>query len=320
MADLQGWSRGTWGEGEFGEFIPVSVTGVQSNTNVGTLTITADAVVQPTGVSSSADLGQAIGEPESIYPLTGVQSNTATGTLEAQEGHGVQPTGVEMTFADGTEEIIATVDAGWGRNTWGSFTWNENIEFFANVVGESISTDIGTVATQTGTGVDAPVTGNSVATTVGTVSLVTDQVISVTGLNVNTLLQNPTIIADGNITTSAPGDQMDFAIGSVIAEAESIVLVTGISMSLSEGTATAPAAAILTGNEIGTNLGTVTIESRYTLTGVAVQFSEGTEIVVANALATTTGVEMSVVLGNMRSTPWANVVTGASNTWIEVAA
>jgi len=27
-----------------------------------------------------------------------------------------------------------------------------------------------------------------------------------------------------------------------------------------------------------------------------------------------------VVLGNMRSTPWANVVTGASNTWIEVAA
>jgi hypothetical protein len=59
MADLQGWSRGTWGEGEFGEFIPVSVTGEQSNTNVGTLTITADALVTPTGVSSGAVLGTA---------------------------------------------------------------------------------------------------------------------------------------------------------------------------------------------------------------------------------------------------------------------
>ncbi len=116
MADLQGWSRGTWGEGDWGEFIPVSPTGEQSNTNVGTLTISADALVLPTGVSSGVVLGTAIGEAESIYPLTGVQSNTATGTLEAQEGHGVQPTGVEMSFADGTETVITTVDAGWG--TW----------------------------------------------------------------------------------------------------------------------------------------------------------------------------------------------------------
>jgi hypothetical protein len=120
-----------------------------------------------------------------------------------------------MTFADGTEEIITTVDAGWGRNTWGSFAWGENITIFANLVGQQLSTDIGTVTTQTGTGVDAPVTGNSVATTLGTVSLVTDQVISFTGFNINALLQNPTILADGNVTTSAPGDQMDTAIGSV---------------------------------------------------------------------------------------------------------
>jgi hypothetical protein len=300
MADLQGWSRGTWGEGEFGEFIPVSVTGVQSNTNVGTLTISANALVQPTGVSSGAVLGTAIGEAESIYPVTGVQSNIATGTLEAQEGHGVQPTGVEMTFADGTEEIITTVDAGWGRNTWGSFAWGENITIFANLVGQQLSTDIGTVTTQTGTGVDAPVTGNSVATTLGAVSLVTDQVISVTGFNINALLQNPTIIADGSVTTSAPGDQMDFAIGEVEIVASHIEEVTG--------------------QELSTSLANVTIESRYTVSGVSMQFADGDTTETGSAIVTPTGVEMSVVLGNMRSTPWANVVTGASNTWIEVAA
>jgi hypothetical protein len=49
-----------------------------------------------------------------------------------------------MTFADGSEEIIATVDAGWGRNTWGSFAWGENITIFANLVGQQLSTNIGT--------------------------------------------------------------------------------------------------------------------------------------------------------------------------------
>jgi hypothetical protein len=230
MADLQGWSRGTWGEGEFGEFIPVSVTGEQSNTAIGTVAITADAVVQPTGVSSGVVLGTALGEAESIYPLTGVQSNTATGTLEAQEGHGVIVTGVEMAFADGTEEIIATVDAGWGRNTWGSFAWGENITIFANLVGQQLSTDIGTPTIVTGTGETAEPTTVLATTATGTVSLSTDQVISVNGLQTNIALQNLIISGDGSITVTAAEDQMDMLLGQVTAEQESIFPVTGVSM------------------------------------------------------------------------------------------
>jgi len=509
MADLQGWSRGTWGEGEFGEFIPVLVTGEQSNTNVGTLTISANALVQPTGVSSGVVLGTALGKAESIYPLTGVQSNTATGTLEAQEGHGVQPTGVEINFAldtenqtfdavgdaalstaqfkfggsslelDGTGDyiesnrdytlglgdwtfetfvrfnnfsgfqyiwdssenvgsndspilyitatniifkfgggasqidvahnlstdtwhhiavtrdgrdyeiyidgnsvgtntdtvdqdipstvytigaafggglasdgyfdetristsvrytsnftpptsefttdsntlillhfdgangstdiidsaaplVIATVDAGWGRNTWGSFEWGLNIEVFANVTGESMSSFTGTVSVNTGQGVIVTPTGLSVGTEIGNFTLVTDNILPVTGINVSSLLQNPTILADGSVTTSAPGDQMDFAIGEVIVVASHIEEVTG--------------------QELLTSLANVTIESRYTVSGVSMQFTDGDTTETGSAVVTPTGVEMSVVLGNMRSTPWANVVTGASNTWIEVAA
>jgi hypothetical protein len=290
------------------------------------IVVNGNALVTPTGVSSGAVLGTAIGEPESIYPLTGVQSNTVTGTLEAQEGHGVIVTGVEMTFADGTEEIIATVDAGWGRNTWGSFAWGENITIFANLVGQQLSTDIGTVTTQTGTGVDAPVTGNSVATTLGTVSLSTDQVISVTGFNINALLQNPTILADGNVTTSAPGDQMDTAIGSVNIDIFTQVDVTAITSTFETGTLgmSGDANFSLTGSQANTNVGTVTTVTgtgvNVATTGVSIQFAEGTETISGNAIVTPTGVEMSVVLGNMRSTPWANVVTGASNTWTEVAA
>jgi hypothetical protein len=44
-----------------------------------------------------------------------------------------------MVFADGTETVITTVDAGWGRNTWGSFAWNENITQNVSVTGQEIS-------------------------------------------------------------------------------------------------------------------------------------------------------------------------------------
>lgn len=368
MADLQGWSRGTWGEGEFGEFIPVSVTGEQSNTSVGTLTITANAVVTPTGVSSSAVLGTAIGEAESIYPLTGVQSNTATGTVSIAEGIGVTTTGIEMQFADGTEEIIATVDAGWGRNTWGSFAWGENITIFANLVGQELSTNIGAPTIITGTGETAQPTTVLATTATGTLDMTGDALVTPTGVSSAIVLQNPTILADGNVTTSAPGDQMDFAIGAVNIDIFTKVDVTAITSTFDTGTLaiTGDSNLTLTGEEIVSNTGTVvitaasdvpvtgeqvateigviatqtdniipvtgfglqiqdgapTIVANATVlpTGVSMQFADGTASGIGSAIVTPTGIEMSVVLGNMRSTPWANVVTGASNTWTQVAA
>jgi hypothetical protein len=81
-----------------------------------------------------------------------------------------------------------------------------------------------------------------------------------------------------------------------------LVEPTGVTMQFADGTATAIANAVVE------------------VTGVTMQFADGTATAVGSAIVTPIGVEMSVVLGNMRSTPWANVVTGASNTWIEVAA
>jgi len=369
MADLlQGWGRGTWSSGEWGEFIPVEVTGTQSNTSVGSVTIVADAVVTPTGVSSSADLGQAIGEAESIYPLTGVQSNTATGTLEVQEGHGVQPTGVEMSFADGTETVITTVDAGWGRSTWSSFAWGENIEIFANLVGEQISTNIGSPTIITGTGETAEPTNVLATTFTGTLAMTGDALVEPSGLQVNIPLSNPTIIAGGSVTVSAAEDQMDFSIGTVNIDIFTQVDATAVTSTFDTGTLamTGDSNLTLTGEESAAEVGTLVIEassdvsvtgeqvdtetgviatqtdniipvtglplqiqdgdptvianSTITPTGVSMQFADGTSTVEGNALVTPTGVEMSVILGNMRSTPWANVVTGASNTWTEVAA
>jgi len=318
MADA--WGENNWGEGFWGQqsSITATVTGVESSFTLANAGHTGTALINPTGVQAPTELGTAIGEAESIYPLTGAQSNTSTGTLTIGEGHGVQPTGVEMTFADGTETIITSVDAGWGRNTWGSFEWGLNIEVFGNVTGEQMTFGQSNVDVFTGTGIVANATGIEMSTNLGTTTQTTDQILSVTGLNIQSSAALATIIADGSVTTSAPADIMDMNVGSVSIEIFTQVDPTAVTSTFDIGTVVAPAAALPTGEEISTNIGDVVIP--ITVAGLSMQFDDGTATPTASALVQPTGVELSVVLGNMRSTPWANVVTGASNTWTEVAA
>jgi hypothetical protein len=318
MADA--WGENNWGEGFWGQqsSITATVTGVESSFTLANAGHTGTALINPTGAEAPAEVGQAVGEAESIYPLTGAQSNTSTGTLTVGEGHGVQPTGVEMSFADGTETVITTVDAGWGRNTWGSFEWGLNIEVFGNVTGEQMTFGQSNVDVFTGTGIVANATGIEMSTNLGTTTQTTDQILSVTGLNIQSSAALATIIADGSVTTSAPADIMDTFVGSVNIEIFTQVDPTAVTSTFDIGTVVAPAAALPTGEEISTNIGDVVIP--ITVAGLSMQFDDGTATPTAGATVTPTGVEMSVVVGNMRSTPWANVVTGASNTWTEVAA
>jgi hypothetical protein len=318
MADA--WGENNWGEGFWGQqsSITATVTGVESSFTLANAGHTGTALINPTGVQAPTELGTATGEAESIYPLTGAQSNTSTGTLTVGEGHGVQPTGVEMSFADGTETVITTVDAGWGRNTWGSFEWGLNIEVFGNVTGEQMTFGQSNVDVFTGTGIVANATGIEMSTNLGTTTQTTDQILSVTGINIQSSAALATIIADGSVTTSAPADIMDMNVGSVTIDIFTQVDPTAVTSTFDIGTVVAPAAALPTGEEISTNIGDVVIP--ITVAGLSMQFDDGTANTTAGALVQPTGIEMSVVVGNMRSTPWANVVTGASNTWTPVAA
>ena len=318
MADA--WGENNWGEGFWGQqsSITATVTGVESSFTLANAGHTGTALINPTGVQAPTELGTAVGEPESIYPLTGAQSNTSTGSVTIAEGHGVQPTGVEMSFADGTETVITTTDFGWGRNTWGSFAWGENITINAPVTGEQMTFGQSNVDVFTGTGIVANATGIEMSTNLGTTTQTTDQILSVTGINIQSSAALATIIADGSVTTSAPADIMDTFVGSVTIDIFTQVDPTALTSTFDIGTVVAPAAALPTGEEISTNIGDVVIP--ITVAGLSMQFDDGTATPTAGATVTPTGVEMSVVVGNMFSTPWANVVTGASNTWTEVAA
>jgi hypothetical protein len=152
----------------------------------------------------------------------------------------------------------------------------------------------------------------------GTFTFILDQVLSPEGINIQSTAALATIIADGSVTTSAPPDLMDTALGSVEIDIFTQVDVTSLVSTFETGTLVAPAAALPTGEEIQTNIGDVVIP--ITVAGLSMAFTDGTATPTAGATVLPTGVEMIASVGNIRSTPWANVVTGASNTWTKVAA
>ena len=57
MAIVNGWGRGTWGQGEWSNPIPVEVTGVSGTATLGNETVVATALVTVTGLSSTSALG-----------------------------------------------------------------------------------------------------------------------------------------------------------------------------------------------------------------------------------------------------------------------
>ena len=327
MADA--WNEGTWGQGFWGQqsSITVTLTGVSSTFALGTESVVADSLVTLDSLQVTSALGSATGEAESIYPLTGVSSQFNLGTPSIEEGTGVVLGSLSMAFTAGDETASGTVDAGWGRSTWGSFAWNENITQTVSLDGVAMSTALGTTTQEVGTGVIVSVTGLSMTSALGTTSQTGTAVETLDSLTIGAALSGASgITGEGNIGVIAPSDQLDFSIGSVTIDIFTQVDPVGVSATTSLGTAVAEADALVTLGSLSSSfsLGTETVEVGtgviVSVSTVALTFAEGTETVSGGAIVDITGLDLTTALGDTFETPWANVVTRASNTWTEVNA
>ena len=328
MADA--WNEGTWGQGFWGQqsSVTVTLTGVSSTTALGTASATADVSVPPSPVTLTSTLGTPTAEPEHVVSPTGVSFETQlSGALAIEEGAGVVLGSLTVSFAVGDESGSGTVDAGWGRGSWGSFAWNENIEFITNVSGLSMSTSLGTTTQSVGTGVIVSATGLSMTSAAGTLEVSeATALVNPTALTIGAALSGVTVSGEGSVGVIAPSDQLDFNIGAVTIDIFTQVDPVGVSATTSLGTAVAQADAVVTLGSLSSSfaLGTETVETGtgviVSVSTVALTFAEGTETATGGAVVDITGLSMATALGDPFSTPWANVVTGASNTWTEVNA
>ncbi len=239
MADA--WNEGTWGQGFWGQqsSITVSVTGLSTTAALGTESVVADSLVTLGSLETTSALGTAIGEAESIYPLTGVTSSFSLGTSSIEEGTDVTLSSLTTSFATGTESASGTVDAGWGRSTWGSFAWNENITQEVSVTGVTMATTLGTTTQEVGTGVIVSPTGLAMTGALGTTSQTGTAVETLDSLSVGVALSGVTVSGEGSVGVIAPSDQLDFAIGTPVIDIFTQIDPTSVTMTAALGTAVA---------------------------------------------------------------------------------
>tara|TARA_Y100001937_G_scaffold37702_2_gene53831 strand:- start:4313 stop:5302 length:990 start_codon:yes stop_codon:yes gene_type:complete len=328
MADA--WNEGTWGQGFWGQqsSITVSVTGVSASTALGTESVVGDSLVTLDSLQVTSALGTAEAEQVSVFNLTGVSFETQLSGVTVNEGAGVVASSLSMSFATGDESATGSVDAGWGRGTWGSFAWNENIEFITNVSSVSMSTALGTTTQEVGTGVIVSVTGLSMTSTAGTLEVSeATALVNPTALTVGVALSGASgITGEGNVGVIAPSDQLDFAIGTPVIDIFTQVDAPSVAMTSALGSVSTTADALVTLGSLSSSfsLGTETVEVGtgviVSVSTVALTFAEGTAQGIGEAVVNVTGIDLTTVLGDTFETPWANVVTGASNTWTEVNA
>jgi len=326
MADA--WGENNWGEGAWGQqsSITVSVTGLSTTTAIGTESVVADALVAVAGLSVTSALGTAVGEPEHVISVTPVTFETQLSGVTVGEGAGVVLGSLSTSFGLGTEVADGTVDAGWGRGSWGSFAWNENIEFITNVTSVTMSTDLGTPTVEVGSGVIVSVTGLEMTSALGDTTETGTSLVTLDSQLVSVALSGATVSGEGSVAVIAPSDQLDFAIGTPVIDIFTQVDPVPVTMTSALGTVVAEADALVqpTGVSMTSALGTETVEVGtgviVSVSTVAMSFAAGTATATGGAIVNVTGLDLSIVTGNPFATPWANVVTGASNTWTGVDA
>ena len=324
MADIQGWGRGTWSSGSWGEFIPVEVTGTSAATSLGTELIIADANILATALEITSATGTAAAAEEREVLLTTNLIDTELGSVAVSHGHVISVTGLAMTFTEGDTSQEVSVDEGWGRREWGSYNWGGGAPQEVSVDGVSISSSLGDIAV--GVGDIVQLTGVPFASSTGTITLGQgDQVIEQDSLLFQTAISGASVVGQGSAAVVGPSDQLDLQLGTVIASSVVNVAATGVAMTFAEGTAIAEADALVAVSAlttVATSLGTVSVVEGtgviVSVTGLPMTFAEGTEIISGNADVPVTGLALSLELSNIFTTPWANVNTNASNTWTEV--
>ena len=286
-------------------------------------------------------------------------------------------TGTSLTTSIGNETIDAEINAGWGRLEWGSMGWG--VPYSALVSGTALASSIGTatsaaetIVTLTGQsltavtgneaigiGINVDVTGISLSASVGTVAA-----ISLQGTQADTSIGSVDIQVDGSISINVTEHTMQTAIGTALTASEvgPIVTTAGL-LQTSTGSVIADANTLIdvTGIALTSNIGQVITASVVELTGIAMTASIGEELPVADVIVEVTtagllqtsignvdavsvvdlvtmiantqvgsvttvqtanvfvtGISMSTSVGNVAVTPWVEVDLDVNNTWTEV--
>jgi len=318
-----GWGRKTWGASEWGDLSDeiVSVSGISGTFSIGSVTNTANADIDVTGIQLTSSQGTTVGGTSALIENPGPVT-MSIGVGSSTIGIGVPVGSVSATFSIGT----ATVDEsqltgiGWGRKTWGNLAWGGAFSVIAT--GQTLTSSIGAAIGKTDVSVSVTSAGQ-LTSTFGSFSLQIDQ----------------------DITVFAAEDQLDFTIGSSDLEGDALVEVTSAgSLTGSMGTTVAglKTPVDVTGIQMTSSIGDINliqttieqpsgIQATMSLgqhaeipgqivgvSGLQLTASLDDVTITGNGLVVPSGQQLTSSVGTVNVTSWQEVDLGVNNTWTEV--
>ena len=346
-----GWGGDTWGENAWGELSGAfgNPTGVQGNFTIGTITTSANANVDVTGISLTITNAGAVGGTSVDQLVTGQELQTFFG--EETIGIGVNLTGISLTSTPGTVTIDDNflIGSGWGRDSFGSMVWGDAYSVQTGSLSATMS--IGAVAEVTA-GANVELIGQELQTTVGeetitghanvgitgiqlTSSINSVQALSIVGNQLSSSINSVDINADGNqfqnvfepqittsinsvtldigVTAGAVGSEVTMSISGVTTIANANVDITGqqLTSSIGEETAFTDVVVSITGQELTSSIGEETVQADSDVDVTGIQLSSSIGQVEQNTIYDVTGSQMTMSMGEETPIANANVdVTG----------
>jgi hypothetical protein len=249
--NIEGWGRQQWNTFAWGITGSLLTTGEEATANVGSIAqVTGNASVIPTGIPITSSLGDESIEISFEIELTGFGVTANLGTADA--GPDAMLEGIGGTASVGSVEAYNL--EGWGRYFWGQFEWGATGEWESvELTGIALSANVGTLAATGTASVD--VTGEAMTAEEGTVDPSPDA--EVTGIGFDADLAVGTVVA-GNADVTVVGEGFAAGLGVGNLDAVTLADVTGIAMSANLGSVT------------------IIAEGKVTLTGLGLTMAEGT--------------------------------------------
>jgi hypothetical protein len=231
--NIEGWGRQQWNTFAWGITGSLLTTGEQATANLGSIAdVTGTANVDLTGIQLTANLGIALEIIAVEVPVTGINLTSNLGTADA--GPDAMVTGLDTVTAS-----VGSVEAynleGWGRYFYGQFEWGATGEWESvELTGIALSANIGSLAVTADANTD--VTGEAMTAAEGIVDPAPDA--EVTGIGFDASLAIGTVvIGEANVTVVGEGFAAGLGVGNL--DAVTLVDLTGISLSANVGSITA---------------------------------------------------------------------------------
>ena len=318
-----GWGRKTWGASEWGDLSDeiVSVSGISATFSIGSVTTTANADVDVTGIQLTSTQGTTVGGTSALVENPGPVT-MSIGVGSTTIGIGVPVTGSVATSSIGAASVDESqlTGIGWGRKTWGNLAWGGAYSVIAT--GQSLTSLIGSAVASIDVSVSVTSAGQ-LSSTFGNFSLQIDQDITVFAAEdqLDFTIGSLDFDADANVTVSSAGS-LTGSVGNTVAGLKTPVDVSGIQASFTIGSINL----VQSTNEQPTGLqGTLTLGQHAEIpgqiigvSGLQMSGSVGQVTVEATAGIDVSGIQMTASVGSPSITAWAEIDPGVSNTWSPV--